>query len=93
MFKTLKQFFLEILKIKNLNHLKNYLNVIFLNQKMRFLFIGFCNTTINYIFGYLYFKYLTINFIKIILFNFIISINSFLMHKFFTFTSKKIFPL
>jgi hypothetical protein len=75
-------------RIKNIRSVDDFFKLILellSIEKIRFLVVGFYNTVISYLFGLFYFKYLEINFFKIILFNIAITIHSFISHKFLSF--------
>jgi putative flippase GtrA len=81
----LKKYLKQTLNIRNSKDLFKLISDLVGNQKIRFLIIGFYNTIVSYVLGFLYFKFVEVNFIKIIFYNIIITIHSFISHKFLSF--------
>jgi len=81
----LKKYLKQMLNIRSSKDLFKLISDLIGNQKIRFLIIGFYNTIVSYILGFLYFKLVEVNFIKIIFYNIIITIHSFITHKFLSF--------
>ena len=87
--KYLKKYVDQLIKIKDFENFIKLILSIFNDKKIRFLIVGAYNTIICYIFGLFYFKFFQINLTKITIFNVIVTIHSFLTHKFFSFRKKK----
>ena len=84
-----KKYIKQFTKIRDFNDLIKFIFAILADKKIRFLVVGAYNTLVCYIFGLFYFKFFVINFTKITIFNIIITIHSFLTHKFLSFQKKK----
>ena len=84
-----KKYIKQFTKIRDFNDLIKFIFAILADKKIRFLLVGAYNTLVCYIFGLFYFKFFVINFTKITIFNIIITIHSFLTHKFLSFQKKK----
>lgn len=84
-----KKYIKQFTKIRDFNDLIKFIILILQDKKIRFLIVGAYNTLVCYIFGLFYFKFFVINFTKITIFNIIITIHSFLTHKFLSFQKKK----
>lgn len=84
-----KKYIKEFLKIRDFNNLIKFIILVLQDKKIRFLVVGAYNTGICYIFGLFYFKFFKIDFTKITIFNLIITIHSFLTHKFLSFKKNK----
>ncbi len=84
-----KKYIKQFTKIRDFNDLIKFIFAILADKKIRFLMVGAYNTLVCYIFGLFYFKFFVINFTKITIFNIIITIHSFLTHKFLSFQKKK----
>jgi putative flippase GtrA len=87
--KYIKQYAEQLIKIKDLKNFIKFILTILNDKKIRFLIVGAYNTLVCYIFGLFYFKFFQINLTKITIFNVIVTIHSFLTHKFFSFRKKK----
>ena len=85
-----KKYIKQFTKIRDFNDLIKFIILILQDKKIRFLIVGAYNTLVCYIFGLFYFKFFVINFTKITIFNIIITIHSFLTHKFLSFQKKNI---
>jgi len=81
----IQKYFKKLIKVKNLSDFIKLVIEILNNKEIRFLLVGAYNALISYIFGLFYFKYIEINFFKIIYFNIIITLHSFISHKFLSF--------
>ncbi len=84
-----KKYIKQFTKIRDFDNLIKFIILILQDKKIRFLIVGAYNTLVCYIFGLFYFKFFVINFTKITIFNIIITIHSFLTHKFLSFQKKK----
>ena len=84
-----KKYIKQFTKIRDFIDLIKFIFAILADKKIRFLVVGAYNTLVCYIFGLFYFKFFVINFTKITIFNIIITIHSFLTHKFLSFQKKK----
>lgn len=84
-----KKYIKQFTKIRHFNDLIKFIFAILADKKIRFLVVGAYNTLVCYIFGLFYFKFFEINLTKITIFNIIITIHSFLTHKFLSFQRKK----
>ena len=84
-----KKYIKQLLKIRDFNDFIKFIFLILDDKKIRFLVVGAYNTIICYIFGLFYFKFLEINFAKITIFNVLVTVHSFLLHKFLSFQKKK----
>ena len=85
----IKKYLKQFLEIRNFNNFIKFIFFILEDKKIRFLMVGAYNTIVCYIFGLFYFKFLEINLTKIIIFNVLVTIHSFLAHKFLSFQKKK----
>ena len=84
-----KKYIKQFLEIRDLNNFIKFIFLILEDKKIRFLVVGAYNTGVCYIFGLLYFKFLEINLAKITIFNVLVTVHSFLVHKFLSFQKKK----
>lgn len=84
-----KKYILELLRVRSLDDLIKLVLKILRNEKIRFLVVGALNTLICYLLGLIYFSFLKADVITITIFNIIVTLNSFLMHKFISFNKKK----
>jgi hypothetical protein len=84
-----KKYIKQFTKIRDFDNLIKFIILVLQDKKIRFLIVGAYNTMVCYIFGLFYFKFFVINFTKITIFNIIITIHSFLTHKFLSFQKKK----
>ena len=85
----IKKYFTKLIKVKNLSDFIKLIIEVLNNGEVRFLLVGFYNTLISYVFGLFYFRYIEIDFFKIIYFNIIITFHSFISHKFLSFKKSK----
>ena len=84
-----KKYIKQFLEIRDFNNFIKFIFLILEDKKIRFLVVGAYNTIVCYIFGLFYFKFLEINLTKITIFNVVVTIHSFLAHKFLSFQRKK----
>ena len=84
-----KKYIKQFLEIRDFNNFIKFIFFVLEDKKIRFLVVGAYNTVVCYIFGLFYFKFLEINLTKIIIFNVLVTIHSFLAHKFLSFQKKK----
>ena len=78
--------------IKNINSFDNFIKFLVMvlkEKKFRFLLVGFYNSVFSYFFGLIYFYFININFIKLTIFNILVTIHSFLTHKYLSFKRPK----
>ena len=84
-----KKYIKQFLEIRDFNNFIKFIFLILEDKKIRFLVVGAYNTVVCYIFGLCYFKFIEINITKIRIFNFMVTVHSFLLHKFLSFQKKK----
>ena len=87
--KYIKQYANQFAEIKDFKNFIKFIFCILNDKKIRFLIVGAYNTLVCYVFGLFYFKFFEINLTKITIFNVIVTIHSFLAHKFLSFQRKK----
>jgi len=85
----IKKLFNELKNIRSFENLIKFILIIFQEKKFRFLLVGFYNSVFSYLFGLIYFYLVNINFIKLTIFNILITTHSFLTHKYLSFKRLK----
>lgn len=87
--RDIKKLFKELRNVRSFENLIKFMLIIFQEKKFRFLLVGFYNSIFSYLFGLIYFYLVNINFIKLTIFNILITTHSFLTHKYLSFRRPK----
>jgi len=85
----IKKLFNELKNVRSFENFIKFILIIFQEKKFRFLLVGFYNSVFSYLFGLIYFYLVNINFIKLTIFNILITTHSFLTHKYLSFKRLK----